>query len=61
MSMAEMAAVRTDEGGMGAVWRMSDQGAGRKSRVRGGATPEGCRSAGAFGAFGAFGAGRGGR
>ena len=58
MSMAEMAAVRNDEGGMGAVWTMSDEGAGWKSRVRGGATPEGCRSAGAFGAFGA---GRGAR
>ena len=58
MSMAEMAAVRNDEGGMGAVWTMSDEGTGWKSRVRGGGTPGGCRSAGAFGAFGA---GRGAR
>ncbi|SDE65878.1 hypothetical protein SAMN04488105_1069 [Salipiger thiooxidans] len=50
MSMAEMAAVRSEEGGMGAVWTMSDEGAGRLSPVRDGATPEGFRSAGAFGA-----------
>ncbi len=50
MSMAEMAAVRNDEGGMGAVCRMSDEGTGGKSPVHGGATPDGCRTAGAFGA-----------
>lgn len=58
MSMAEMAAVRNEERGMGAVWTMSDKGTGRLSPVRGGATPEGFRSAGAAGAFGA---GRGAR